>query len=570
MKGFWSYVSSLNRSKGYPSSMTYCDRVTDDPKHICQMFSDFFQSTFEPTIPHLDNEIENIETSCDNLHSNVHIPHLSFDVAEVFKILKSLDINKGPGPDKIEPLFFYNCADTICVPLTLLFNKCMTDGIFPTSWKMAHITPVHKGGSKHNIDNYRPISILSTIPKVLEKLVHSHIYPILHSHIITEQHGFVRGRSTTTNLLLYSQYLFESLDSGQQIDSIYTDFKKAFDKVDHLILIRKLAFNGIKGNLLRWFISYLSNRQQAVKMNGLISSYAPMTSGVPQGSILGPFLFILFINDIASCFKHTKFLLYADDLKLFATVSNTSDCINMQSDLNRLHNYCQMNKLHLSYSKCQYISFTRKKSRLIFEYGVGGNILESVSRVRDLGILFDSKLHFNLHIEQIVSKAYRMLGFVLRTAKMFKNTKTYLILYKSLVRSQLEYAVVVWNPLYRVYSDNIESIQKRFLATLQHRLGVSKSAYKILLDTFGCENLVDRRTVLESMILFNICQGKYDCPDLLRQVIFRTPERITRSSALFQVKNARTNAGIRAPLRRLCDVYNKTMVTLDIFHGLTL
>ena len=387
----------------------------------------------------------------------------------------------------------------------------------------------------------------------------------MHQRIIGEQHGFVRNRSTLTNLFLYTQYLFESMDCKTQIDSVYTDFKKAFDKVDHLILLKKLSFNGIKGNLLRWFISYLSNRQQAVQINGFISQCVPVTSGVPQGSILGPFLFIIFINDISSCFKNSKFLLYADDLKVFTKIKNASDHTKLQEGLDRLDAYCIANKIQLSHQKCKSITFCKNKTVYSHVYTIGGHPLESVSTMRDLGVLFDSRLHFNAHIDQITSRAFGMLGFILRTAKPFKQIRSYQILYTALVRSQLEYAVAVWNPHYVTYSESIERVQKRYVRSLQYRFNMPKAAYTDAILQLKFSTLHSRRIELEAAVLYNICHSRYDCADIVSQLQFRVPGRATRNPALFHLPVARTNAGVRAPLHRLCDSYNKLLQSIDIF-----
>lgn len=564
IKVFWHYIKSLKRNKvGYPKAMKYNNKLSDTPSETADLFSTFFSSVFEPGT---NNDILSLDF--DNLESSSSAPNLAsitLDIIDVAKALNSLDVNKGPGPDKISPIFLKNTGKTIATPLCTIFNKCLNEGTFPDRWKLAFITPLYKSGSRAEVSNYRPISILSSIPKVFESIVHGIVYSALEPHIINQQHGFMMRKSTVSNLLIYSNFLFESMDKGVQVDSVYTDFRKAFDKVDHLILLKKLAFNGIKGNLLRWFLSYVSNRQQAVVINGHTSRISPVTSGVVQGSILGALLYTLFVNDISSCFKHSHFLMFADDLKIYRPIKNITDSSLLQEDLDRFNGYCDRNGLKLAYDKCNIISFTKNFNKFSAEYHIGGHVLSRVSSVRDLGVIFDEKLKFDLHIESICTKAYQMLGFVLRSTKPFQSATTYIILYQALVRSHLEYASVIWNPFYTIYSTRLEIIQKKFLRSLNYRMKRPYISYIDLLPLYNLLALTDRRIFLDASNLYKICNNGFNCPELLLLVAFHVPSRKTRTRRLFSLPLCRTNSGKRAPLYRVCDVYDKLLSEIDLF-----
>ncbi|CAH2084309.1 unnamed protein product [Euphydryas editha] len=446
---------SRESKSGIPNVMFYNDKVSDDPEGICELFSDFFRSSFEN-----QQQLSDVDFSDSSINPKSEIiSNISLSEDSIIKELKSLNITKGPGPDGIPPFFFKYTATAISNPICLIFNRCLEEGVVPQIWKNANITPVYKTGSKNDIANYRPISLLSTLPKVLERLVHTQIYPILHNIIIPEQHGFVKHRSTVTNLLIYTNYLFLCMDNGLQVDAIYTDYCKAFDRVDHNMLLKKLAFNGIRGNLLRWFSSCVLNRTQRVVINGFSSGVINVSSGVPQGSIRGPLLFVLFVNDIGDCFRYAKFILYADDLKIYHSIKTIDDCSKIQEDLNRLTDYCRKHKLHLSISKCKQITFTKKVNKIEYNYKLESGYLNSVSLIKDLGLYLDSKLHLDYHINQITNHAFQLYGFVMRVCSSFKNYETYLTLYKALVRSQVEYASVIWNPIYDKYSQQLEQIQ---------------------------------------------------------------------------------------------------------------
>lgn len=565
IKLFWSYVHHKKNKVGIPRTVVYRDMETSDPEGVCDLFCDFFSSVYESSsVDKFDPD------TIPSDFSNIHLNSVSFTYDTVYRAIKGLDTTKGSGPDGITPFFLKHTADSLTTPLVIIYNKCLAEGVVPGVWKSANITPVHKGGATNNVEHYRPISLLPTLSKVFERLVHNAIYPSLHNIIIPEQHGFVKKRSTVSNLMLFTNFLFQSMDMRVQVDAVYTDFCKAFDKVDHFLLLQKIAFNGIRGNLLRWFISYVTNRTQKVVINGFSSSSIYVSSGVPQGSILGPLLFVLFINDISSCFMNCKFLLYADDLKVYRVVRSIEDCNQIQQDLDRLSFYCSSNKLKLSLPKCKSITFTKKINVIRHTYSLLGSPLESVSLIRDLGILLDSKLDLNIHINNITNKAFQMYGFVMRTCSHFKRPATFIHLYFSLIRSQLEYASVVWNPHYKKYSEQIESVQRKFLKSVNYRCCRSKSSYAKSLAKFSLCTLEHRRLLLDEIFLYKLCHNAFDCNNLTNQIYYRLPSRSKRIQEsyphrLFMTDPSRTNAGLRAPLNRIVSTYNTHFDDLDIF-----
>jgi hypothetical protein len=292
-------------------------------------------------------------------------------------------------------------------------------------------------------------------------------------------------------------------------------------------------------------------------MNGFRSDYANVTSGVPQGSVLGPILFTLFVNDIDTCFKNSKFMLFADDLKVFRRIECQSDCLALEEDLSRLSNYCLRNRLALNLGKCFFISFTKKRTNFKHEYEIGGSKLETVSKMRDLGVIFDSRLHFDDHINEIVTRGNAALGFVVRMSREFRDHRTLLTLYTTLVRPKLEYCSSIWNPLYKKYIHQVDTIQNKFRRFFRRKFP-GESLEGSLTD------LAARRQIADALFLYKICNSVVDSSELLALIGFKTPTR-TRLQQPFYLGIPSTNAGAREPLYRMTKEYCTRFSDVDIF-----
>uniref|UniRef100_A0A1Y1N254 Reverse transcriptase domain-containing protein n=2 Tax=Photinus pyralis TaxID=7054 RepID=A0A1Y1N254_PHOPY len=267
----------------------------------------------------------------------------------------------------------------------------------------------------------------------------------------------------------FTHFSAGALDERAQVDCVYTDFAKAFDTVSHQVLLRKLVLNCVSNPTVKFLKSYLSLRKTRVKFNGVNSAEFYPSSGVPQGTLLGPFLFLLYINDLPRVIKNSKALLFADDLKLFNKVQSPSDCLNIQEDINSVIKWCIKNKLKLNINKCKVLTFTRSKNPLLFDYKMNGKVLLRVTSVKDLGVFFNTNLNFNLHIEYLTNECYKLLGFVIRNTLNFTNIQTMITLYNAFIRSKLEYAACIWSPQTLKYSDMIEKVQKKFFRVMFFR-----------------------------------------------------------------------------------------------------
>lgn len=562
-KMLWSYVNSKRKcNTGYPGIMTLDDKQLTGSDDICAAFNCYFKSMFaRPTCS--SSVAGQAYTGVD---SNNFAGTFSVTQKTVFKMLSKVDIKKGVGGDLIPPFFVLKCAGPLSIPLCIIFNRSVSEGVFPAKWKEASIVPLHKKGTKCKIENYRPISILNVFAKCLERVVYDEVYPMIIKGIPEEQHGCVKGRSTTSNLSLFVSDVHRGMGFQSQVDVIYTDFEKAFDRVDHIILLQKLQQLGIHGDLYRWVKSYILNRKQAVVIGGNRSDFVSIPSGVPQGSLLGPLFYIAYISDIGLCFRHAQHLLYADDTKIYMKVNTIEDCMKLQEDLDRLSLYYLTNRITVNVAKCAHIQFTRRKNPIDYNFKLNNVSLNKVYSVKDLGVYLDSKLTFNSHFEYIVNKAYKNLGFIIRVTRDFTDISCIKVLYYAYIRSILEYCSTVWNPQYVTHEHSLERLQIKFVKYLNFKSKLKIDGYTESCQKHSLITLAERREMQDMAVFHDICSGKLDCVELSYRILnLNAPGKRTRHTHLFHIPLERTNYAANDMSIRLPKTYNKFYSDIDIF-----
>ena len=426
--------------------------------------------------------------------------------------IKKLKVNKSPGPDKIHPRVLHETASTISTPLCLLFRNSLFLKQLPEEWKHANVTAIFKKGNKNLPQNYRPVSLTSIVCKLMESILRDAIvkHMKLNGLFSPQQFGFIEGKSTTLQLLSVLDIWTEILDQGGSLDAVYCDFMKAFDKVPHNRLMHKIDRYGIKGNVYEWIKSFLSNRKQWVKVNDCKSSTAPVTSGIPQGSVLGPILFVIYINDLPSVVNpESHVYLFADDTKIFRHIKSTEDHKQLQNDLDNLVKWSNIWLLKFHPDKC--ITINVGKNNPNYKYFMEGTCLKRSEAEKDIGIFVDENLNFDKHINYIVKKANRVLGITKRTFEHI-NAETFVYIYKGLVRPNLEYASSVWSPHSIKHKKLIESVQKRATKIVP---GLSKLAYSDRLKTLNLPTLAYRRVRGDMILVHKILNNEDNpCPNL--------------------------------------------------------
>ena len=428
---------------------------TIDPQVKADLLSKFFQSQFTT-----DN---NILPDIHPRTTDAGISNIVFTPLLVSRIIKKLNVRSAGGPDGIPSLFFKNTCASLCQPVAFLFQILFNEGCLPPIWRQAFITSIYKKGDSTLPSNYRPISLTCTICKIMESIIKDQLMSYLLSKglINKHQHAFIKKHSTVTCSLESTHDWAISIHSGFAVDAVYIDFSRAFDSVVHNKLLFKLNNLGITGNLLIFISSFLSNRLQCVVTEHCFSEWVPVLSGVPQGSVLGPILFILYIDDISTiCFNSTvSYNLFADDFKLYSKLTTDLDQASLQAALGRLQEWCTDWQMSINISKCHVLHLGKNNKH--FHYYLYGNLIDARQSVADLGVEIDSNLTFDAHINRIIGKAYSRVGviykgFASRDVRILKQA------YITYVRPVLEYASSVWSPYLLKHINSIERVQKQF------------------------------------------------------------------------------------------------------------
>ena len=515
-KKFWSYVKSKTASQRIPEFISYNGVVRSRPEDQANLFNNFFFEQFsEASLYNID-----IDYADDSRFD------IDFDHRKIRKLLSKINSNKAYGPDGIHGKLLKNCAVGLSYPLSLLFHSCYNIGTLPREWKLGHVVPIFKKGDKHEVSNYRPISLTCLIVKILERIIKDELLGHTHGLVDDRQHGFLAEKSCATNLVGLCDSLALSLNENIRTDVIYFDFAKAFDSVNHDLVLLKLKNKfGIDGRLLKFLTDYLRDRQQRVLVAGNFSAMKNAQSGVPQGSILGPFLFVLFINDIPEGISaETQLSLYADDTKIWRPIKTGDDISRLQKDIEYLHDWSLQNKMKFHPNKCKVLTVAGRLAEPLsllsvlpffhFVYSLGGTPLEYIESEKDLGVMVTSSLDWKEQCSKVLSKANQKLGMARRNCYFVIDSNRRRVLYLTLVRSQFEHCSIIWRPVTKTQINCLEGLQKRAIKWILHEEYMSYSQFTYIQK---CRQLKimpieDRFDFLDLIFFFKIVKGLVPVP----------------------------------------------------------
>ena len=531
-KRLWSYIKHQRSSNAGVAPLKKDGRLTSDPKEQAEVLNLQFQSVFGNGKRYTEEEF----MQKTGMHDCDFPTMEDIEISErgVTTLLQNLNPHKACGSDGIWPHVLKELAREIAPALTALFKSSLSSGSVPADWRDAHITPIYKKGEQYNPANYRPVSLTSVVCKLLEHIIVSAV--MRHSEensILTDnQHGFRRGRSCETQLLELVEELTTNLESSKQTDILITDFSKASDKMNHSLLLHKLQRYGIHDTTNTCIANFLNNRRQAVVVSSASSHFVNVMSGVLQGSVLGPCLFLTYISDMPE-----KLLalvqLFAENMAVYKTISKGHDQAQLQEDLQWLTDWEESWDMEFHPAKCQTLLITRSRKPLqpsyilhghtlenvssANSYILHGHTLENVSSAKYLGVTINNTVSWDDHISNTCSKANRALVFLRRNLKISaSNIKKKA--YKVFVRPLLEYAASVWDPYSQKNIAKIEAVQRRVVRFVLSRFR-NTSSVNNMLEALGWPTLEQRCQTCGLSMLYKIQSGLAHCPTLKAKLV---------------------------------------------------
>ena len=525
------------------------NKIISDSQVVAEEFNNFFVSIG----PQLASTISSSTTHMSYMNSvanSIFLPDITtVEVRNVILLMK----NSSAGWDEIPAYVTKRCIDVYIEPLTHIIDKSFKEGIFPSELKLAKVVPIFKSGDSSKITNYRPISVLSFFSKVFEKVMYNHISNFIESVnvLYKYQFGFRQRHSTQQAIITLVNKITSSLDTGDLVIGVFLDLKKAFDTVDHKILLDKLHAYGIRGNIWTWFRSYLSNRSQFVSYDGIQSTIQSISCGVPQGSILGPLLFIIYINDICNVSELLFTVLYADDASVVIHGKDMSSIITiLNHELYKLSTWLKANKLSLNTDKTYFIIFHRARIKLPDVESpiiMNNSLLSNIKTHKYLCVILDSKMSWTQHIAYVKNKVAKGIGIMFK-ARPYLDRRSLVNLYNAYIYPYLIYCVESWGNAPKCHLDQLYVLQKRIVRLMtfsnyNHSIHVSSEYIFRELKVLPLYNLVQNRI---GFMMYKLVNGLL--PDIMSDLCIVNNEvhnHFTRQSHFLHTRKGRNHVSIQ-------------------------
>ena len=500
-KAFWGYYKDrTQRRQQVPTLIDDAGGTSETPADKAECLNKFFSSVFTR------EDTSNIPT-IQRKPVMTPMEHCVITEEEVRKKLTNINPAKSQGPDEIHPKVLFELKEDLVEPLTILFNKSLREMTVPEDWKEAHVSPIYKKGDRNIAGNYRPISLTSVVCKLLESIIRDHMMKhLINNDMLNQhQHGFVPKKGCNTNLLESMECWLNLLEEGQCVDIFYLDYAKAFDKVPHMRLLTKVESFGFAPEIVGWITSFLNKRNQSVRVENVLSEPKEVVSGVPQGSVLGPILFVLYVNDQPDVVEN-NLEMFADDAKSYGAGGSREMDLKCQNDLNALERWTEEWQMGYNLTKCKHMRLgnTPVEHQYYLTNPDGSKFyIDTIKEERDLGVIVDKNLKFQKHIDNIVKIANSVLGTIKRTFTNI-NRKTFTLLYKALVRSHLEYGQEVWHPRLKGQIGQLEKVQRRATKLVKN---IRHLPYRERLKRLDLPSLKHRRLRGDMITLYKITHG---------------------------------------------------------------
>ena len=507
-KFFYSYAQRFSKVRvGIGPLLNASGNLTADASEMSEILSEQYSSVFSK--PRLsDSEISSLFKSSQESNSP-SLDNISFDIDDIEEAIKELSPNSAAGPDNFPAKLLKECSGSLSVPIFLIWRKSLDQGSIPPSCKKANIIPIYKKESKSLAKNYRPVALTSLLVKVFEKIIRKNLVAYFneHGYFNDNQHGFRSARSCLSQLLTHFDKILSLLEDGKIVDVIYLDFAKAFDKVDIGLTLKKLHKLGIKGKLGAWLRSFLTNRSQQVIVDGMKSSSKPVISGVPQGSVLGPLLFLVLIADIDQEVALSFISSFADDTRVGNGISSPEDMSDLQQDLTAVYNWASSNNMELHGDKFDHLRYLPLKSSVppsATPYTSSDKSpIGCENHVVDLGVTMSDDGTFDKYIAEKTTKMKQKAGWILRTFST-RDPLPMLTLWKSLVLSIHDYCSQLWNPRKIGSIQSLEQVQHSFLSKINTAYDLS---YWEQLSKLKLYSLQRRRERYLAIYVWKILEG---------------------------------------------------------------